>query len=421
MLFCPFTAPTLALADPRVPVVSTVCDLQHIDYPHFFTSDDRNARNRDLDEACQRADRIICISDFTRTSLLQHTALSPERATAIPIGVAPPTRTIPTGRVDAILDRLGLLPGRFLLYPANFWPHKNHLMLASAFTLYRNRHPCSDLKLVCTGALAARMEELRRFLQRTNVAEWIVLPGYLPADDLSALMNACLAVVFPSLYEGFGMPVLEAMHAAKPVLCSNRASLPEVAGDAALLFDPERPTEILASIERIDADPSLVERLATLGSRRVSALTDPDEMARVYWEVFKDVVDDHRAPADAVYGVYPDGWTGERVVVTYGARVDAQSLELVLTAPVEAPFDRVHAHVTLGDGDTQKIMLRRGETHTIVRALAGEGAVEVRVEPPFAPAAHGWGRDRRILGCVCKAVRILGPGGSLDLLTTSTH
>jgi hypothetical protein len=113
LLFCPFTAPTLALADPSIPVVSTVVDLQHVRYPKFFTSSDRTARTRDLNDACRRADRIICISDFTRSSLLQHASISPERVVAIPIGVPSPPEPVSIEAAEIILNRLGLKPGRF--------------------------------------------------------------------------------------------------------------------------------------------------------------------------------------------------------------------------------------------------------------------------------------------------------------------
>jgi hypothetical protein len=350
--------------------------------------------------------------------LLKYAPLSAERTTTIPIGVAPLRTPLATEQAGPMLDRLGLVRGRFLLYPANFWAHKNHRMLATAFALYRQRHPHSDLKLVCTGALEARLAELRRSLERTEVADWIVLPGYVPRAELGMLMQTCLAFIFPSLYEGFGMPVVEAMQTGKPVLCSNRTSLPEVTGDAALLFDPERPTQILTSIERIEADPALASRLVELGAVHVRALPTSEDMARAYWRVFEEVVSNHRPPGDAAYGVYSDGWTGKRVVVTYGAHAAARSLELVLTAPDEAPFDTLHMHVTQtpGKADTQTFTMKRGETCSIVRNLDGQGAVEVRFDPPFQPAAHGSGRDRRILGCVCKAVRLVGPGGDIDLL-----
>jgi len=119
-----------------------------------------------------------------------------------------------------------------------------------------------------------------------------------------------------------------------------------------------------------------------------------------------------------VFGIYPDGWTGEHVIVTYGGHFDVETLEVLAALPDAAPFEQVQLRMMSehhgGDGDA--IILRRGETRKIVRSLASSGVTQIRVEPPFQPSSHGMGDDRRILGCVCESVRLVGPGKSIDLL-----
>ncbi len=170
----------------------------------------------------------------------------------------------------AVLERLDLRVGRFLLYPANFWPHKNHRMLLTAFKMYRARNPGSELGLVCTGTPNADMECLRDAVARMELEGAVSFPGDVSDEVFTALIQACQALIFPSLYEGFGIPVLEAMARGKPVLCSRVTSLLEVAGDAAVYFDPRKPAEIVRAIEHIDSDAERAERLMHLGYERLT-------------------------------------------------------------------------------------------------------------------------------------------------------
>ena len=139
-------------------------------------------------------------------------------------------------------------------------------------------------------ALALRMKEWIPCARPSK--EWdsnhsVILPGYLSEEELAALLASCKALIFPSLYEGFGMPILEAMAFSKPILCSNVTSLPEVAGDGALLFDPRRPHEILAAIEQIISDSKLASSLVERGKARIAHWGGPEKMAREYLAVFQ--------------------------------------------------------------------------------------------------------------------------------------
>jgi glycosyltransferase involved in cell wall biosynthesis len=121
-------------------------------------------------------------------------------------------------------------------------------MLLTAYGMYRSRHPAQPLDLVFTGALTGEQQKLRAHIERMGIDRHVHFLGYLSEDDLAAVWEGCSCLIFPSLFEGFGIPVLEAMNFDKPVLCSRASSLPEVAGDAALYFDPRKPEEILKCI-----------------------------------------------------------------------------------------------------------------------------------------------------------------------------
>ena len=288
VLFCPFTAPSFAQAG--IPTVSVIYDLQYADYPQYFEGPDRSQRHRNFTEACRRADRLICISDFVRRRVLEESGLPQERVTTVRIQLAHRLPALAPEVSAAVLARLQLTPGRYFLYPANFWKHKNHEMLFVAMGLFTTRFRHSDLKLVCTGAPGERRDFVQSAAERMGLRERVLLPGYLSESDFSALMQNCLALIYPSLYEGFGMPVIEAQSIGKPVLCSNLTSLPEVAGEAALLFDPRLPESIVTAMQRIESDLTVRQDLIRHGFENVKRFADADAMASQYLTTFAEVV-----------------------------------------------------------------------------------------------------------------------------------
>ena len=297
LLFCPFTAPFYAVAS--VPTVAVIVDLQYLSYPQFFSNDDFYYRDQHFKAACAVADRLVCISDYVRQTVLANSALSADRVVTIPISLPQRISRVSTSQAQAALSSFQLAPDRYLLYPANFWAHKNHEMLLTAFSLFRHQHPQSELKLVCTGAPDARQEKLRDAARSMQLQHAVVFPGYLDDAGFASLLQSCRAVIFPSLYEGFGMPLLEAMAFDKPVLCSNVTSLPEVGGDATICFDPRKPQEIAEAISRIENDQALVAELVERGRRRVEFFGDAEKMARQYWQLFQEVMTTRYSTADS--------------------------------------------------------------------------------------------------------------------------
>lgn len=293
LLFAPFGAPTHA--HPAVPTVSVVYDLQFIEYPQFFTSAQLQERNYNFRQAVSVAQRLICGSDYVKDHILRTVPLDPRRLCRVHISMADRLPRPDPERIPALAAEMGLSPGRYLIYPANTWAHKNHLMLLTAAGLYFSARRGSDLKFVCvgTGESAAR-ESLREATRLMGLEDRFLLPGFLSEPDLAALIAGAKALIYPSLFEGFGMPVLEAMGLGVPVLVSNRTSLPEVAGDAALSFDPRRPTEIVAAITTLEDSPGLAADLAERSRQRAFALGNAETMARAYLDVFSEVVQSER-------------------------------------------------------------------------------------------------------------------------------
>ena len=393
LLFCPFTG--VLFYDSGVPVVSLVHDLQYLHYPEFFDPADRHERDRYFRHVCRVASRIVCVSEFTRSTVLKQTDLPPYRVTAV--------LSAPQERLNPIPRSPSPSPSRFgepyLLYPANFWRHKNHEMLLAAFGMYRARHPQSDLKLVLTGAPSPRRDELMEAARRMRLAAWANFPGHLPEPEFADLLGGCMAMIFPSLFEGFGMPVLEAMAAGVPVLASNLTSLPEIAGGAALLFDPRRPTEIADAIERIAGDPTLRAELIARGRERARIFPGAAQMAAGYLAAFEAAARDPLERPPAIHGVFADGWTSGRMRVVFGRGQGPRRLTVKLKAPEWLPSAAVIIRVSPGG----KRRIARGQEAAIVCELPeGPGAVELLCSPTFQPG----GEDRRTLGCMLVSAAI---------------
>lgn len=288
LLFCPFTAPYYHLL--KAPIVSVIYDIQSIYYPFFFTPAEQIERKRNFEDACSRATKLICISNYVKNTVIEKSKVNKKNIETIYIRLAHRLPQVELEEQARLLSLYNLNKEQFLLYPANFWAHKNHKMLFTAFNIYRSNNPTSKLKLVCTGAESSIKNSLKLAISEMGLNESIILPGFLSDTQFATLLINCRAVIFPSLYEGFGMPLLEAMAAGKPVISSNTTSLPEIAGDAALFFDPRKPTEISNAIFKIENDPELREKLISNGYKRVAEFGSSQQMAAEYLKIFETVL-----------------------------------------------------------------------------------------------------------------------------------
>jgi glycosyltransferase involved in cell wall biosynthesis len=251
--------PPVAGAGP--PAVTTVLDVQHEVFPEFFSRAELAYRRRVYGWTVRRSRRVVTISEHAKQALVERLGLPPDKVRVIYLAV----------------DHERFTPGDegrepFLLYPANPWPHKNHRRLLEAFRLVRAQHP--DLRLVLTG-----------HGHEEPVPEGVEIAGRVPLDELVSLYRRASAVVFPSLYEGFGQPPLEALACATPVACSDIPPLREVCGDAAVYFDPTQPEAIAAGIEEaLRRGPEL----SAAGPARAARFTW-SENARLHEDVYREL------------------------------------------------------------------------------------------------------------------------------------
>jgi glycosyltransferase involved in cell wall biosynthesis/SAM-dependent methyltransferase len=412
-MFCPMTS--APFDDPRVPVVCLVHDLQYLTYAEFFDDAEREERQRAFRRATRLADQIVTPSRYVRSTVLEHSTLTETRVTPIAHGFSVQRLPRPSERsIAEALERYGLERGRYFIYPANFWPHKNHLMLLVAFGQLTQHRPDLDVRLVLTGASRPQPRIVRESVKRMRLDDRVLLPGYLLDSELAALMAGALALVLPSLYEGFGMPVTEAFSAGCPVACSSVTSLPEVAGDAALYFDPRRPDDIADVLERLARCPALVSDLRNRGYQRLGQMDSAEQVARDYLAVIDRAASEPRQPRNQLAGVFTDRWTTSSLVVANDQGLTDLQLEL------ENPRDEP---VTLTADGVEAMVVEPHRTLALKCVLpAAAGTIRVSIDPTFRPSEAGSSIDTRALGVRVNACT-LGAAGSdrVDLLSTLGH
>jgi glycosyltransferase involved in cell wall biosynthesis len=237
--------------------------------------------------AARRSDRVIVDAASTRADVLRFLPVGEERVDVVPLGVSAGEQAEPVAEAE-LRAKLRADDRPILLTVSAKRPHKNLLRLLDAVArIPVERRPV----LVLPGYPTPHEAELREHAVTTGVAGDVRFLDWVSAAELEALYAAAAAFVFPSLHEGFGLPVLEAMRRGTPVACSNTSSLPEVAGDAALLFDPTDPAAITASIERLLGDAAEADRLRAAGRARAARFTW-ERTARATAEAYERTLSD---------------------------------------------------------------------------------------------------------------------------------
>jgi glycosyltransferase involved in cell wall biosynthesis len=263
----------LPLIHPRRSVV-TVHDLGYHYYPEAHTLFQNLYLRWSTRHNARVASRVVADSQATRQDLLRWVGIGADKVAVVYPGRDEGLARVVDAEVLAgVRARYGLA-GAYLLYVGTLQPRKNLVRLVQAFALLLGSHSSSplfpaDLQLVLAGQKGWLYDEILAQVRRLDLAGRVVTTGYVPDQELPALLSGALAFVFPSLYEGFGLPVLEAMACGTPVVCSNTSSLPEVAGEAALMVDPQDTGALAEALWRIVSDVGLRRTLVERGGERV--------------------------------------------------------------------------------------------------------------------------------------------------------
>lgn len=253
--------------------VITVHDLNFLYYPQFLTADSRRYYNDQIAWAVAHADHILAVSEATRADLIRLLGVPPEKVTTVYEGVSPAFRSLPPDETRNTLSRYGLTPG-YLLFVGTLEPRKNLPGLLTAYRILLDRGE-TRAPLVVVGGKGWLYEEIYRRVAALRLENTVRFIHDVPDEDLPAFYNGAALLVMPSFYEGFGLPALEAQACGTPVVISDRGSLPEVAGAAAVTVNPDDPEDIAAGMARVLGDPSLQATLRAAG---------PAHAARFTWE-----------------------------------------------------------------------------------------------------------------------------------------
>jgi glycosyltransferase involved in cell wall biosynthesis len=268
--------------------VVTIHDVIHLMFPQYLPNRVAFSYARwSITQAAQRATRVMTVSESSKRDILRFVDTQPAKIDVIynaydaRFGIEPKEED-----VARVRERFQL-HDEFVLYAGNVKPHKNLERLIDAFHLVRKRG-LDHLKLVLIGDDISKYAALRRAVHRHQLHNYVRFLGYLPEDTLAVMYRLAAVFVFPSLYEGFGLPPLEAMASGTPVVTSNLSSLPEVAGDAAVLVDPYDPQAIADAIYQILVDDQLRTALRRKGLAQAASFSWEKSVRRI-WDIYREI------------------------------------------------------------------------------------------------------------------------------------
>lgn len=252
-------------------VFTMVCDSM-FERPQFYPPAVRWRLQALTRLALRRAKLVLCISDSIRTNVMQRFGVPGERLAVVHLGVSPRFRPLPEDEKREFLRRRYNIHHPYLLFSGRWEPRKNLLRILEAFAAFKRESP-SEVKLVLTGLRTWIAREADEIIARHGLQRDVIDLGKSPVDELPMLYGGAQALVFPSLWEGFGLPIVEAMACGTPVITSGISSMPEIAGPAALLVDPLSTTDIATAMHTIVSDDSLRATLSSRGLERARLFT----------------------------------------------------------------------------------------------------------------------------------------------------
>ncbi len=268
--------------------VFTINDIRPISHPGWDTKVIEEYFDIPVRETVCRSDAIIAISEYTKSEIVKYYPVPEEKIEVIPLGVYPKDRFEGAGEKPGFEN---IVSGNYILFVSGLDKNKNQKGLIEAFGVFKSRHGDNDIKLVLTGP-ERKSDELAETEKRfPGLKNDIIYTGYVSDDELVWLYKNALAFVYPSFFEGFGLPVLEAMSVGQAVISSNTTSLPEVGGDAVDYCDPYDTGSIVDSMERVIFNDGYRDELKKKAIRR-AGLFSYENTAEMTMEVYKRLIQD---------------------------------------------------------------------------------------------------------------------------------
>ncbi|MBK9316546.1 MAG: glycosyltransferase family 4 protein [Acidobacteria bacterium] len=285
VLHVQYTAPPFC----PVPVVATIHDLAFEHLPETFTRRGSFQLKLTVRRTARKAARIVTVSEYSRQDIIRTYNLDPEKVIVTWNGVGEGFSPEPSspGEADGIRSRF-VITGDYILAVGSLQPRKNLVRLIRAYARLRDENPDFRPKLVIVGRKLWLASEIFAEASRRQWSEDVILTGYVSDEDLPKLYRAAIAFVYPSIFEGFGLPPLEAMACGTPVIAGNTSSLPEVTGDAAILIDPYDEDALARELLRIVNQPDLRDRMRRCGIEQARKFTWRDAAEKTL-QIYKDI------------------------------------------------------------------------------------------------------------------------------------
>ncbi len=272
---------------PTCPTIVTLHDMTFFLYPQLHTVAKRFFFRFFIRWSAQHAGALIAVSESTRQDALRLLPLAANRITATPLGVKSEFIHLQEDvRLDLVRQKYHL-PEKFILNVGLLEPRKNLPALLRAFQQIAPHFP--DHRLAMVGRLGWMYEEIFKLVEELHLTEKVVFPGYVDAEDLPAVYTLAEVFVYPTLYEGFGLPALEAMACGTPVITSRSSALPEIVGDAGILVTPGDEVELAGALRNVLTDQTLRARLSEAGIQR-AALFTWQRTASLTWQVYEQLL-----------------------------------------------------------------------------------------------------------------------------------
>jgi glycosyltransferase involved in cell wall biosynthesis len=271
-----------------VPIVVSVHDVSYIEHPEYFPLVRAIQLRLTVKHTIRQAVKVITPSEFSRRAIVRAYGLDERKIEVVPIAVSPTFRPTAREAASAFVQARFRIAGPYVLTVGDLQPRKNQIGLIRAFERLIAQNPALKHRLIIVGQKTWFSDRVVEAARRSKVADRILFTDFVNDDDLLQLYNACDLMVFPTFYEGFGLPILEAMACGRAVACSNTSAIPEVANAAAILFDPKSTDDITRAMRDVLVDPELRTRMERLGQQRASLFTW-ERTARRTLEIYYEV------------------------------------------------------------------------------------------------------------------------------------
>lgn len=296
LLHVQYTAPVFC----STPIVVSVHDVSFLEHPGYFAPFRALQLRCTVSRTVKSAARVIAPSEFSKRRILSSYRLDEDKVVVLPNGVASAFRPMPRESAQRWVHSSFGLCAPFILTVGDLQPRKNHVGLIGAFEKLMRAHPQLPHQLVIVGKENWRASTVRAAAKRSSVADRIHFTGFVSDEGLLRLYGACDLFAYPSFYEGFGLPILEAMACGRAVACSNTSAMPEVADSAAILFDPNSEDEIALAMRDLLLNPELRQRMERLGMQRAATFSWEGTAGKTLDLYYAVAGEANRTPASAM-------------------------------------------------------------------------------------------------------------------------